>query len=120
MTTIVNAKIFTHLKHKTLTVVASSVQGRLTTKTGSTYNSFDLCVKCSDGNIYNLAKGFIQYGYGREYEYRAKKVLSLIDPSLQIDFISSENVKNKDMPNIKHYSDDLKSGWYVDIIELVK
>lgn len=120
MTTIVNAQIFEQLKNKTLTVIASSVQGRLTTKVGSTYNSFDLRVKCSDGNTYNLAKGFIQYGYGREYEYRAKKVLNLIDPLLQVDFVSSEDVKNKEMFNIKHYADDLKCGWYLDVTDLVK
>lgn len=119
MQTIVNASLFQNLKDKQLTIVASYVYGRLCSRVGSTYNSYSLQVKCSDGNTYELAKGFMQYGYGREYEYRAKKVLNLIESTLQIDFVSKEDVKQKDMFNIKHYSDDLKCGWYLDITNLV-
>lgn len=119
MKTIVNASLFQNLKDKQLTIISSCVYGRLCTRSGSTYNSYSLQVKCSDGNIYNLAKGFMKYGYGRDYEDRANKVLGLINNDLRVDFSTKEDVKQKDMFNIKHYSDDLKCGWYLDITDLV-
>ena len=87
---------------------------------GSTYSSFVLDLKLSDGTNVCLARGFSQYGYDRAYIERAENVLKLINPDLKIDFWACHDVKVKDMFNIKHYLDDIKSGFYLDITEQLK
>jgi hypothetical protein len=116
---IVNTNTLQAIKDEQLTVVATSVLGRLRFRSGSTYNCFNLEVKLSDGTIRQLAKGFESYGYDREYERRAQKVLALLDLPESIDFSHSEYVKSADMFNVKHYIDNINCGWYLDISDKV-
>lgn len=117
--TIVQTNLFTQLQNGSLQVAAACVIAKTCTRSGSTYNSYVLQVKCDNGNVYNLAYGFMEYGYGRAYLDRAYKVLGLIDNKLRIDFDCEKYGKVSDMITSKHYIDDIKLGYFKDISDLV-
>ena len=115
--TIVKANLWHQINNGQKKIIATNVFGRRCVRSGSTYNCFLLEVKLDDGEVYTLARGFMQYGYDFAYRDRASEVLSLIDKKIKIDFWACEDVKVKDMFNIKFYEDDIKSGYWLDITD---
>ena len=115
--TIVKANLWHQINNGQKKIVATNVFGRRCVRSGSTYNSFLLEVKLEGGEVHTLARGFMQYGYDSAYRDRASEVLSLIDKKINLDFWACEDVKVKEMFNIKFYEEDIKNGFWLDITD---
>ena len=115
--TIVKANIWHQIQNGQKKIIATNVFGRRCVRSGSTYNGFLLEVKLDDGNVHTLARGFMKYGYDSAYRDRASEVLSLIDKKINLDFWACEDVKVKEMFNIKYFEEDIEMGFWLDITD---
>ena len=120
MSSIVNTKLANAIKNNILSIQSVLIQGmKHQDNNGNTYNSVTIQVQTIDGagnsSIDTIAKMFSQYGYGNEYNKRAKTLLQNefgFKCNYDNTFDIESKVKKSAFHKIKDYQSDIKEGYY--------
>ena len=120
MSSIVNTKLAKDIKNNLLYIQSVLIHGmKHQDANGNTYNSVTIQIQTIDsaGNssIDTLAKMFAQYGYGNEYNKRAKTLLQnefCFKCDYTNTFDTESKVKKSDFHKIKDYQSDIDEGYY--------
>ena len=120
MSSIVNTKLANAIKNNLLSIQSAFIHGmKYQDNNGNTYNSVTIQVQTIDKNgnssIDIIAKMFPQYGYGNEYNERAKTLLQN-EFGFKCDYDNTFNIESKvkksEFHKIKDYQNDIEEGYY--------